>query len=257
MKRRALAVTISPDEPTRVVGCGPGTSHPLYLELGKCGVPDDAIQKVVDGLRLFRPVWKTVRDPLDENMYAQFFLAVNGRPDPEAKWASLSYAERLRAKRTWRSFGQDRVQHRRAKQTPTSIGPSRAGRPTRIDPALVLYCVRVLCEASGSADFPLSRDSVEGVPTGPMWRALVSIFPLMQSYVAIRSNMAPIAPNTISRHAEAIAGDVKLAKSKIFQDWCEKLGLGPRAEDVVISADTFRHAFAIARKARRDKKWTT
>lgn len=231
--------------------------HPLQQALAKYGVDNRAIPKIMDRLLLFRPVFKTVRGAFDEDMAARLLRLADGRPDPKDKWSALSYAERQRARRTWNAVGRNRVEHRRAKRSPTSIGPDRGGRPTLVDPALVLYCVRVLCEASGKTDFTLSRNSVKGAPAGPNWRALIAVFPQMQSYVAVRSDLAAIDPHLISRHAEAIVGGIKLAKSPFFRDLCGQLGLGPSAEDVANNADTFRLAFAIARKARRDKRLPT
>jgi hypothetical protein len=228
-------------------------SHPLHDALEKYGVPSEAIPQIARRLLLFRPVSKTVHGAFDEDMAARLLRLSDGRPDPEAKWSTLSSAERQRAKREWNALGRTRVEHYRAKRPPTSTGPSRAGRPTLIDPALLLYCIRVLCEAKCRTDFQFSRN-LKGRPVGPMWQALVAIFPLMQSYVAVRSNMAVIDSHSIGDHAEAIANDIKLGKSKIFQDLCEKLGLGPAAEDVANNADTFRLAFAVARKARRSKR---
>jgi hypothetical protein len=222
------------------------TSRLLHKALEKFGVPDHAIPRTIRHLLFFRPVFKTVRDVFDKDMAARLLRLADGRPDSEEKWSALTYDERQRAKRAWNALGRNRTEHRRAKRSPTSIGPSRGGRPTAIDPALVLYCVRVLCEARGKADFPLGR--------GPMWRALIDIFPLMQSYVAVRSNMASITPAAIGNHVEAIASDVKLAKSKDFRDWCVRLGLGAGPEGVAYNADTFRFAFAVTRKARREGK---
>jgi hypothetical protein len=229
-----------------------GESHPLHDALEKYGVPNNAIPKIVSRLLLFRPLFKTMRGEFDEDMAARVLRLAEGRPDPTAQWSTLSSAERQRAKRGWNALGRTRIEHYRAKRAPTSMGPSRAGRPTLIDPALVLYCSRVLCEANGKTDFPFSRN-LKGHPVGPMWQALLAIFPLMQSYVAVRSDMAVIAPHSIDDHAEAIANDIKLGRLKIFRDLCEKLGLGPTAEDVATNADTFRLAFAAARKADRSK----
>jgi len=237
----------------KILGPPEATARLLYKALEKYGVRDHAIPQIIKRLLLFRPVFKTVRDTLDKDMAARLLRLsarlsrlADGRPVSEEKWSALSYEERQRAKRAWDALGRNRIEPRRAKRSPTSIGPSRGGRPTAIDPALVLYCVRVLCEAEGNAEFPHGR--------GPMWRALIDIFPLMQTYVAVRSNMASITPSTIGNHTEALASDVKLAKSKIFRDWCETLGLGTGADGVAYNADTFRFAFAITRKLRRDGK---
>jgi hypothetical protein len=221
---------------------------PLYLELERVGVPGHAIPRIMSRLLLFRPVAMTVRG-FDEDMAACLL-----KSDANAKWSDLSYAERQRAKRSWKAFGRNRVVRHHAKRSPTAMGPRRSGRPTVIDPAILLYCVRILCETSGRTDFPLWRDVIKDELTGPMWPDLIAIFPLMQSYVAARSGMEQTSPHTISRHAEAIAGDIKLAKSDEFRYWCKQLGLGPTAEDVANNADTFRLAFALSRKVKRDKR---
>jgi hypothetical protein len=226
--------------------------HPLAVTLEKHGVSDHSVSKVISRLLLFRPVFKTVRG-FDEDTATRLLRISDGKPDPKARWSGLSSAERLRAKRAWNALSRTRTELKRPKRPPTSMGTSRSGRPPVIDSALVLYCMRVLCEANAKTDFPLSRDVVKGQYGGPMWRALLAVLPQMQSYVALRSNLTAIDQRTIARHTEAIAGDVKFAKSKSFRDWCGKLGLGAAAEDVANNADTFRVVFAIARKVRRGK----
>jgi hypothetical protein len=249
-------------------------SHPLHQALEKGGVSNDAIPTIISRLLLFRPVFKTVRDTFDGDMAARLLRLSDGVPNPNQKWSELSYAERRRAKRLWRSIGRDRIEHYNAKRRPTSIGPSRSGRPTVIDPALLLFCMRVLSEAKGAITFELGhkfeRETSKHIPSGAMWQALLTVFPLAQSFVAIRSGVEPIAPviihkhadgitieqniNLIHKHADAIEQNIKLARSKTFEDWCRELQLGPTAEDVAAGADTFRLAFAITRRTRRDHK---
>jgi hypothetical protein len=252
---------------------GLAANHPLRLALENCGVAGQSIPAIARQLLLFRPVYKVARGAFDKDIAARLLRLNNGTPDAKVKWSSLSYPERKQAKSLWSTIGRNRIEHYNAKRPPTSIGPSRSGRPTVIDPALLLFCMRVLSEAKGAITFELGhkfeRETSKHIPSGTMWQALLAVFPLAQSFVAIRSGVEPIAPVIIHKHADgitieqniklihkhtdAIEQNIKLARSKTFEDWCRELQLGRTAEDVATSADTFRLVFAITRKTRRDK----
>ena len=251
---------------------GLAANHPLRLALENCGVSSQSIPTVVRQLLLFRPVYKVVR--FDKDLAARLLRLNEGRPDAKVKWSSLSYRERKRTKTMCCALKRGRIDHHNAKRQPTSMGPGRGGRPTVIDPALLLFCMRVVSEAKGATTFKLGHrfepKTGKHIPSGTMWQALLILFPFAQSYVAIRSGVRPIVPVIIHKnagaitteqnielalkHAAAMEQSIKLARSKTFEDWCRKLELGPTAEDVAISADTFRLVFAISRRTRRGAK---
>jgi hypothetical protein len=221
-------------------------AHPWWAPLQKHGITRDEASQIARQLLQFRAV--SFNGDGTTEFAALVLSLTNNNPDG-AKWRDLDRAERRRARRAANAFV--RGDRKSPKLPPAAKGTGRGGRPTRIDPALVLYCARILCERSGKTSFPLSRSDEKREYGGPMWRALVEIFPVMQSYVALRSDLDPIGQDNIARHSEAIAGVLKIAKSRAFQDWCAKFGLGPTASDVANNADTFRCAFTVARKLKR------
>jgi hypothetical protein len=221
-------------------------AQPWWAPLQKHGITRDGASHIARQLLRFRAV-SFSGDGTTE--FAALALSLT-RNDPDgANFRDLNRAEQRQAKRAAKAFA--RGDRKNPKLPPTAKRTGRGGRPTRIDPALVLYCARILCEQSGKASFPLSRNGRKDEYGGPMWRALLEIFPAMQSYVAIRSDLDPIARDNIARHSEAIAGVLKIAKSPAFRDWCAKFGLGPTSADVANDADTFRYAFTVARKVKR------
>jgi hypothetical protein len=171
-------------------------------------------------------------------MAARLLSVEENRPDPDATWKSLSRAGRKRARRLCDWLARDH-----------GLSATPQGRRPLIDAALVLYCIRVLCEASGRPRFKFSRPPAEGLFGGPMWRALNEALPLAQQFLAVRFGTPAIPRNKIDHHAEAIAGIAKLTRSRRFEKWCRRLGLGPRADDVATNAATFRLAIAYARKS--------
>ena len=164
-----------------------------------------------------------------------------GHPDPKAKWKTLSRAKRKRARRRWDWTG---------KAHGLSVTPR--GRPPILDPALVLYCIRVLCEASERPIFRFSR--VNGSYTGPMWRALIEALQLAQPYLAYRFGTPALGrvstkrhDHRVSSHLDAIAEIVRVIRSKQFHDLCVRFGLGPSADDVANNPSMFRVVIAYAR----------
>jgi len=107
------------------------------------------------------------RVKFDRNLAARMFRLNAGRPDPEVTWTKLTPLERKRAKRLWHW----------AVYGPDSLTTGMQSRPPKIDSSLVLYCMRVICEASGQSRFKFRRPEGGGPPGGPMWRALAEVLP--------------------------------------------------------------------------------
>jgi hypothetical protein len=177
----------------------------------------------------------------DHDMAARLLRFDEWHPDSDANWKSLTRAERKRAERLWDRIG---------KAHGLSVTPK--GRPPVIDPALVLYCIRVLCEASERSSFRFSR--VNGAYTGPMWRALIEALQLAQPYLAYRFGTPALGrvstkrhDHRVSSHLDAIAEIVRVIRSKQFHDLCVRFGLGPSADDVANNPSMFRVVIAYAR----------
>jgi hypothetical protein len=219
----------------------PPDRKPLLQALAECGVDDAEIAQVAQQLArpplTFRPDPTRLRG-FDRDTAARLLSVDENRPDPHATWKSLSRAQRKRAKRSWDWLARDH-----------GLSATPQGRRPLIDAALVLYCIRVLCEASGQPRFKFSRPPAGDLFGGPMWRALNEALPLAQQFLAARFGTPAIPRNKIDHHAEAIAGIAKLTRSTQFEKWCRRLGLGPRADDVATNASTFRLAIAYARKS--------
>ena len=214
----------------------------LYRALGKCPVGSDQISQVAQ--RLVRPplsLRPVFNEPLhfDRDGAARLLHLDEGRPDPEAKWKALSRAERKRAKRLWDWTGSNH-----------GLSVTLQGRPPIIDAALVLYCIRVLCEASGLPEFKFSRPADGGALGGPMWQALIEALPIAQQFLARRYGTPVICRSKINDHAETIAGIVKLTRTKHFKDLCRELGLGSGCDDIAHKPSEFRLAIACTRKSR-------
>jgi hypothetical protein len=176
----------------------------------------------------------------DDDMAARLFCLDKWRPDPGAKWKALSYKERKKAKRLRDWLGK----HHGLSSTPR-------GRPPALDAALVLYCARVLCEASGKDRFTFRRPTDGGKPDGPMWRVLIEALPIAQQFLALRYRTPALTPHKIDAAAESVAEIVTLARSKGFAYWSQEFGLGFGSHDVADAPATFRAAMMYARKKRR------
>jgi hypothetical protein len=134
-----------------------------------------------------------------------------------------------------------------------------------IDVALVLWCMRLLCEEAGRSEFPrlnTSHSSATGRLSSPMWRALDEALRLAQSFLRRRypGYGAPTIDRRIDtakkrgvyridKHIEGAAELVRIVRSKSFDELCRKRALGPSADDVAASPATFRLAIAEARKS--------
>jgi hypothetical protein len=177
----------------------------------------------------------------DGDMAARVLRLNEGQHDPGATWAALTPAERKRAKRGW-----DWV-------CDAGLDVAPQGRPTTVDSALILYCMRVLAEECGNSRFKFSRPPGGGAPSGPMWRALMTALPLAESYLASAEGL-PKSPRQIDLNAETVAEVVTIARSKSFTKLSEELKLGPHSSDVANQPGTFRYALSTARRPRRRRQ---
>jgi hypothetical protein len=177
----------------------------------------------------------------DGDMAARTLRLSEGQPDPEATWGALTLAERKRAKRRWNW----------ACDAALDVAPQ--GRPSRVDSALVLYCMRVLAETCGHSRFKFSRPTDGGTPTGPGWRALMAALPLAASHLA-RVDSLSESSLQIAWAAETVADIVTVARSKSFAKLSKQLNLGPRSDDVADRPGTFRYAVSITRRPRHQAK---
>jgi hypothetical protein len=246
----------------------PWTDAPLDLRqlcraLNGCGVAADQIpqtaQRLTQPPRLFG--LSALHDPemvsgvtiqlgagaakgFDGDTAARLLCLDKRRPDPGATWRALSYNERKQAKRLWDWLGK----HHGLSSTPR-------GHPVALDAALVLYCARVLCEASGKDRFTFGRPTDgSGKPDGPMWRALIEALPIAQRFLARRYRTPAITSQQIDDAAESIAEIVTLARSEGFANWSQEFGLGFGSHDVANAPASFRAAMMYARKKRRSAR---
>jgi len=176
----------------------------------------------------------------DPDMAARMLRLHEGKSDPEATWKNLTRSERKRAKRLWISS-----------LAPDELDVTPQGRPSQIDSAIILYCARVLCEASGKARFEFRRPMGGGAPGGPMWRALIAAL-----------------PPEFNEHAETIAEIVAVTRSEKkpdrrvsrirlsdkFAEWCREFGLKQASSDVAEHPAMFRRAISLARRSRPPKR---
>jgi hypothetical protein len=237
----------------------------LCRELNGCGVAADQIPQTAQ--RLARPPrlfgLSALHDPemlsritiqlgadaaknrrgFDGDMAARLLSLDKRRPDLGATWKALSDNEKKQAKRLWVWLGK----HHGLSSTPR-------GRPPELDAALVLYCARVLCEASGRDRFKFRRPTDGGKPDGPMWRALIEALPIAQRFLARRYRTPALTPQQIDAAAESIAEIVTLARSEGFANWSQEFGLGFGSHDVADAPASFRAAMMYARKKRRSAR---
>ena|SRR6516165_2068309 len=180
----------------------------------------------------------------DRNIAARMLRLNQGRPDAATTWKTLSRTERKQAGRLWKWT---RSRH--------GLRVTQQGRLPKLDPALVLYCVRVLCEAS-NRKFGISRPAQGGPPRGPMLRALIEALPLAQIFLARRFGAPVVGRNQIESHVETIAEIVKTTRPRHFDHWSRKFLLGAGADAVSNGPATFRLAIAYARNSRSKKPQT-
>jgi hypothetical protein len=248
---------------------------PLHQALAKCGIAGEQVSRVA--ARLSRPplslgqsltddpeifsgkefqigtgeeLGRLILRPreFDRDM-AAFLLCLNeGHPEPRANWKALSRAERKRAERLWNWTG---------KAHGLSVTPQ--GRPPAIDPALVLYCMCVLCEATDSPRFRFSR--IGDKITGPMWRALIVGLQLAQLFLARRFGTPAVGRINRTRHDlridsrfEAIMEIVRATRSPTFKQLCETLKLRLTSDDIAARCNELRVTIAYARRSRSQKK---
>jgi hypothetical protein len=217
----------------RVLGC---TMERLTCPPASFQIPPASITDLANSL--LKHVLNAIDDDPFNDIEAPILRLNEGQSDPNAKWKRLSRAERKRAHRL-SSWALD-----------TGLGAvTQRGRPTKIDPALVLYCARVIAVGCGQTDFKFSRPHEGGRPTGPMWRALMAALPLAQTSLA-RGDAPTRTSASIGRQAEAVAYTLKIARSQKFRTHCWELGLGSDAGDVEEHPETFRLALASSRSLR-------
>jgi hypothetical protein len=212
----------------------------LRRALEGCGVSADRIPQAIE--RLTHPPIslhisafddaETVslikkRVSFDRDLAARMFRLNEGKPDPDVTWTKLTRLERKRAQRLWDW----------AIYKPDKLNVSMQTRPPRIDPAFVLYCARVICEASGEDRFEFRRPMGGGTPGGPMWRALIEALPLV-----------------FKSSSESVAEIITTSRKKKFAKLCDTLGLGPASSDIDRHPSTFRVAIALARRSRPRKR---
>ena len=212
----------------------------LSRALAECGVVADDIPRIV--IRLKRPPLSLrpsclVLRGFNGDMAARLLCLDERKINPNAQWKMLSRARRKRATRLW------------------ALGKQR-GRPTVIDPALVLYCARVICEASGRRAFGFSkspngnaRSGPTWRPYGPMWRALIAAMPLALGFLARRYGTPAIDANSIGNHAYTMAAIIRLAQTRHFVKLCHQAGLGEKSADIECNPATFRYILMCARRA--------
>jgi hypothetical protein len=234
--------------PAALKKCRPEKEH-----VKESGADPEAVPKISPRLARpplsFRPSFTTVRG-FDSDTAAYLLQLDERRPDRTKKWNELSRAEQRRARNLWKQFD-SRVMRFSPK---TELKAHRKkGRPPVIDNALVLFCVRVICEETGASQFKFSRR--DGVPDGPMWRELMRSMPVAQQFLRTRYGTPAIPSDKIERHALTIAGIVTLSRTINFAEFCRVAGLGTTAADVAASPNMFRHAIKYARRksqARRE-----
>jgi len=205
-----------------------------YRALAECGIAPEKILYTAERLtNLPKSFHLSSWDPpgtasairlavgFDRDAAARMLRLNEGKPDPVASWTNLTRSERKRAERLWNSA-----------LKPDELDVTTQGRPSHIDSALILYCTRVLCEASGKAKFKFRRPMGGGAPGGPMWRALVEVL-----------------PPEFKTHAETIAEIVVVTRSPQFLEWCRKLGLELASCHVAKHPATFRIAISRARRS--------
>jgi hypothetical protein len=254
---------------------------PLHRTLAKCGVAADQILSVAERLRkpclsfaqsaltdpaTFFPggseiypdpitgVWEATPRRFDPGVAARMLQLHEGRPDLKREWKP-SRADWRRARRLWNWTGEAHG---------LRVTPQQGRRP-RSDAALVLYCARILCEATGESHFRFSRsESNSGGPNGPTWQALIEALPLAQSFLALcYPGYATLVDGQI--HAETIAEIITLTRLKrfdgrrmvptLFDDWCRALYLEPSADDVASQPQMYRVVIAYTRARLPAPKW--
>lgn len=231
----------------------------LCRALSECGVAADQIEQTAQ--RLIRPprsfglsalhddsemrsrVTIQLGAGFDGDMAARLLCLKKWSPDPGATWKALSNNEKKQAKRLWDSFGKHH-----------GLGSTQRGRPPELDAALVLYCIRVLAEASGKDQFTFSRPNDGGKPDGPMWRAQIEALPISQRFLARRYRTPALTPQQIDFATESIAEIVTVTRSDVFANWSQEFGLGFSSQDVADAPASFRAAMMYARKKRRSAR---
>jgi hypothetical protein len=183
--------------------------------------------------------WEATPRRFDPGVAARMLQLHESHPDLKKEWKP-SRKEWRRARELWNWTGKAH-----------GLSVTRKGRPPLIDAALVLYCVRVLCESTGRRQFP--RLPMTDIPTGPMWRALSNALPLAESFLALRYDGYRMDSRQIDARAPGIAEIIGVIRSAPFKDLCRTYGLGPTSWDVANTPTEFRLVIALGRKSRSQK----
>jgi hypothetical protein len=180
--------------------------------------------------------WEITPRRFDPGVAARMLQIHEGHPDPNVGWKP-SAAEWKRARRLWNWT---------ARANGLRVTPQQGRRPVS-DAALVLYCVRVLCEATGKEHFEFSRsNSNRGAPGGPMWRALIEALQLAQSFLALCCPpYAKLVDGQV--HAETVAEIIVRTRSPRFKELCRTRHLDLSADDVASQPAMYRVLIADAR----------
>jgi hypothetical protein len=250
----------------------------LDLALKGCGVSNtnliNTVTRLRDAVRSFQSSLDTgeLELPYDANTAFRMLRIKEAVRRDEGRRLKEIVRVRLEEERPKPTPAARKRAHRLHK---SALGPNRLnvtpkGKPSEIDSTLVVYCMRLLCEAKGKKQFQFSR--YYGCRLGgPMWRALIE----MLAFAVANSRRTafafgvsqvfggPItldelskgideitkaAKDGLSKHSETIAEIVTAVRSKRFKAACRNLGLGPTADDVLAHPATFRSAVSWARR---------
>jgi hypothetical protein len=250
----------------------PPDLEPLRRALAGCGIDASLIPRII--ARLTNPpssLHFSAGDDADSaaliksvvgfcgDTAAMMLCIRHGGDDPDVTWENLTPAKKKEAKREYNwATG------------PETLAVARKGQPPRIDSALVLWCSRILVEASGGPHLKFTRpvgfsptdEERSGPPVGRAWQALLAALEIAQASL---NRLVPTATGYAGakvqigdpRHAEAIAQIVKLDRgpskdrsARIFADRCRDFGLGTTADDVANAPQPFRLAVTVARTQR-------
>ena len=185
---------------------------------------------------------------LSEPSAADEAKACAGKRRRSRTWAELSPLERNRAKQLWSS----------AVNGPDSLNVASQGRPVVVDPALVLWCSRVLKEASG-VHLKFARHWEGGRPRG--LEAFMVVLRASQASLTRLAGAAEQSEISDPRHSETIVQILKLDRGTsddrsagIFRKECVFFELGTLADDVASSPQMFRYAVMKARVKRHQAR---
>jgi hypothetical protein len=195
---------------------------------------------------------------LRRRTFDQETAAILKRLDPSPIGTKSERARYMQAKRFWEWAGKAH-----------GLSISQRGRTPEIDPALVLYCYRILLDATGASKIAIGRPHGGGAikTNDPLWRVLIEALPFAQRFLELRFGAPARRPQPksglkTSRKAhryEAIAEILLTARSKHFEVACRKCGISaqPPPSTIASNAFSYRAAFYFARLKARDARAKT